>query len=229
VDGVLDAMRGETRPYAIGVMATPATISSGVYQRTLRASLAARGTSVPVEIAARGGIGLAEAVENSEPGMGECARTNIVALVEDYRARGGKAPIRAVVLGCTHYPFVLGEFRAALAELRKRPECASLLAEDVVFVDPAVNTAIACYRSLRKRGLLATRGAADGRCRVEAFISVGKAGPLSDAVKYGRETGSCDIGTRIVPMTADNMPPGSSALIKAMMPASAAAIKALNN
>ena len=229
VDGVLDAMRGETRPYAIGVMATPATISSGVYQRTLRASLAARGTSVPVEIAARGGIGLAEAVENSEPGMGECARTNIVALVEDYRARGGKAPIRAVVLGCTHSPFVLGEFRAALAELRKRPECASLLAEDVVFVDPAVNTAIACYRSLRKRGLLATRGAADGRCRVEAFISVGKAGPLSDAVKYGRETGSCDIGTRIVPMTSDNMPPGSSALIKAMMPASAAAIKALNN
>jgi GMP synthase (glutamine-hydrolysing) A subunit len=224
VEGALDAMRGETRPYAIGVMATPATISSGVYERTLRAGLAARGTSVPVEIANRGGIGLAEAVENSEPGMGECARTNFVALVEDYRARGGKAPIRAIILGCTHYPFVLDEFRAALADLRKRPECAALIADDVVFVDPAVNTAVACYKSLRERGLLATRRAADGRRRVEAFISVGKSGPLPDSVKYGREVGSHDIGTKIVPMTADNMPSGAPEMIRAMMPASAAAV-----
>ena len=224
VEGALDAMRGETRPYAIGVMATPATISSGVYERTLRAGLAARGTSVPVEIANRGGIGLAEAVENSEPGMRECARTNFVALVEDYRARGGKAPIKAIILGCTHYPFVLDEFRVALADLRKRPECAALIADDVVFVDPAVNTAVACYKSLRERGLLATRSATDGRRRVEAFISVGKSGPLPDAVKYGREVGSHDIGTKIVPMVAGNMPPGAPEMIRAMMPASAAAV-----
>ena len=224
VAGALDAMRGETGPYAIGVMATPATISSGVYERTLRGSLAARGSSVPVDVATRGGIGLAEAVENNEPGMKECARTNIVALVEDYRARGGKHPIKAIILGCTHYPFVVGEFRAALADLRKCPERAALVAENVVFVDPAENTAVMCYRALRERGLLASRAAADGKRRVEAFISVGKSGPLTDAVKYGRDVGSRDIGTRIVPMTAGDMPSGSSAMIKAMMPTSAAAI-----
>ena len=34
-------------------------------------------------------------------------RIAISAMVESYRSRGGKAPIRAVILGCTHYPFVL--------------------------------------------------------------------------------------------------------------------------
>ena len=221
--GALEAAKGFAGPYAIGVMATPATIASGVYERALRAGLAERGVSVPVEIACRGGIGLAEAVENSDPGMRECARTNIVALVEEYRDRGGKAPIRAIVLGCTHYPFVVDVFRDALVETRRRPECAALIAEDVVFVDPAVNTAMECWRSLRRRGLLAARGARRGR-RVEAFISVGANGPLSDAVKYGRDTGCADIGTRIEPMTASNMPRGGVELLRAMMPASAAAV-----
>ena len=222
--GALDAAKGFAGPYAIGVMATPATIASGVYERALRAEIAGRGVSVPVEIACRGGIGLAEAVENCDPGMRECARTNIVALVEEYRGRGGKAPIRAIVLGCTHYPFVVDVFRDALVEMRKRPECAAIIAEDVVFVDPAVNTAMECWRSLRRRGLLAEKGWAKRGRRVEAFISVGVGGPLPDAVKYGRDTGCADIGTRIEPMTAANIPKGGVELLRAMMPASAAAV-----
>ena len=222
--GALDAAKGFAGPYAIGVMATPATIASGVYERALRAEIAGRGVSVPVEIACRGGIGLAEAVENCDPGMRECARTNIVALVEEYRGRGSKAPIRAIVLGCTHYPFVVDVFRDALVEMRKRPECAAIIAEDVVFVDPAVNTAMECWRSLRRRGLLAEKGWAKRGRRVEAFISVGVGGPLPDAVKYGRDTGCADIGTRIEPMTAANIPKGGVELLRAMMPASVAAV-----
>ena len=221
--GALDAAKGFAGPYAIGVMATPATIASGVYERALRAGLAERGAA-SVEIACRGGYGLAEAVENADPGMRECARTNIVALVEEYGARGGKAPIRVIVLGCTHYPFVVDVFRDALSEMRKRPEFAALIAQDVVFVDPAVNTAMECWRSLRRRGLLAAKGGASRGRHVEAFISVGANGPLSDAVKYGRETGCADIGTRIEPMTAYNMPKGGAELLRAMMPASAAAV-----
>ena len=88
-----------------------------------------------------------------------------------------------------------------------------------MFVDPAVNTAIACYRTLRERGLLAARG--EARPKVSAFLSVGRNGPLPDAVKYGRELGEYESATRIVPMTAENMPPGSSALVHTMMPLSA--------
>jgi len=203
VEAALDAMADEKTPYAIAVMATPATISSGVYERTIRAELKARNCTVPVEVANRGGIGLAEAVENREPGMEDCARTNLVALVEGYRARGGKAPIRALILGCTHYPFVLDVFRSTLDALRKRPEYAGLLAEDLRFVDPAVYTAEACCRALRREKLLRPANAPRAPKRVQAFISVGKDGPLSDAVKYGRDCGCHDLGTRIVPLTAD--------------------------
>ena len=216
VEGAIEAISGVRGPCAVGVMATPATISSGVYQRTLRGALA---PSAEVEIASRGGIGLAEAVESGDAGMRECARTNIVALVEEYRASGGKSPIKAIILGCTHYPFVVDVFRDTLAKMREDRDYAALIAEDVVFVDPAVNTAIACYRTLRERGLLAPRD--EARPKVSAFLSVGRNGPLSDAVKYGRELGEYESATRIVPMTAENMPPGSSALVRTMMPLSA--------
>ena len=222
--GALAATGNAARPFAIAVLATPATIASGVYERALRSGLAARGGSADVEIACRGGYGLAEAVEHGDPGMRECARTNIVALVEEYRMRGGKSPIKAVILGCTHYPFVVDVFGAAMAEMRKHPEYAALIDADVVFVDPAEYTAMECWRSLRRRGLLAEKGEAQRGRRVEAFISVGADGPLSDAVKYGRDTGSADIGTRIEPMSAANMPKGGADILRAMMPVSAAAV-----
>ena len=203
VEATLDAMIGEEKPYAIAVMATPATISSGVYERTIRAALKGRGVEVPVEIANRGGVGLAEAVENREPGMEECARTNLVALVEGYRARGGKAPIKAMILGCTHYPFVIDVFKKTIAALKTHPEYANLLADDLKFIDPAVYTAIACYLSLSGDGLLRPADAPRAAKRVQAFFSVGKDGPLSDAVKYGRDCGLADIGTKVVPLTKD--------------------------
>ena len=201
-EAALDALGDETAPYAIGVMATPATISSGVYERTLRAGLRTRGVATAVEIANRGGIGLADAVENAEPGRDLCARTNIVALVEEYRARGGKAPLKAIILGCTHYPYVLDVFQKALAELRGRPEYAPLIAADLKFIDPAVNTAVQCYRSLRAAGLLkpSATGRPAGTKRVSVFVSVGKNGDLADSVKYGRDCGCRDLGTRIVPL-----------------------------
>ena len=213
----LDAKKGMA-PFAVGVIATPGTIASGVYERTLRAALAARDIT-GYEIVNRGGVGLAEAVENDEPGMKDCARTNFVALVEAHRARGGKAPIRAVILGCTHYPFVLSVFREALATLRTDPKYRDLLADDLVFVDPAVYTAIQCFRALKEDGLL-NRKAAEAP-RVKSFISVGRHGPLSHAIKYGRAVGQKDIGTVIVPMTEKTMSPEAVGRLRALLPASA--------
>ena len=207
VEATLDALKGESAPYAIGVMATPGTISSGVYERTIRAALKRRGVATPVEVQNRGGIGLAEAVENREPGMEMCARTNVIALVEGYRARGGRAPLKALILGCTHYPFVLDVFKATLAELKAKPEYAGLIADDLAFVDPAVYTALACYESLKQDGLLKPADAARSGARVRSFMSVGKNGPLPDSVKYGRACGCGDLGTKIVPMTRETLAP----------------------
>ena len=197
----LDVKKG-IAPFAVGVIATPGTIASGVYERTLRSALAERNVDC-CEIVNRGGVGLAEAVENDEPGVKDCARTNFVAMVESYRSRGGKAPIRAVILGCTHYPFVLSVFKETLADLRKDSRYSALLSDELVFVDPAVYTAVQCYRSLRKDGILNQKG--PERSRVRSFMSVGRNGPLSMDVKYGRPLGLKDIGTEIVPMTRKTM------------------------
>ena len=212
------AVRKGMPPFAVGVMATPGTIASGVYERTLRAALDARGVA-GYEIVNRGGIGLAEAVENDEPGMKDCARTNFVAMVESYRARGGKAPIRAVILGCTHYPFVLSTFKAALADLRADDRYRSLLVDDLLFVDPAVYTAVQCFRALKADGLL-NRGKV-ANPRVKPFISVGRNGPLSHAEKYGRSVGQADIGTVIVPMTRKTMSEEAIKRLNALLPVSA--------
>ena len=213
----LDVKKGMA-PFAVGVIATPGTIASGVYDRTLRAELNARGIT-GYEIENRGGIGLAEAVENDEPGMKDCARTNFVALVEGYRARGGKVPMRAVILGCTHYPFVLSVFKETLQTLRADPKYRGLIADDLVFVDPAVYTAIQCFRSLKKDGILNSKGASSPR--VKAFMSVGRYGPLSHAVKYGRSVGQQDIGTVIVPMTDKTMSADAVKRLRALLPESA--------
>ena len=204
VEATLDALKWIRMPYAIAVMATPGTISSGVYERTIRAKLKERLVDVSVEVVSRGGIGLAEAVESRDVGMRECARTNLVAMVEAYRVRGGKAPIRAMILGCTHYPYVLDTFDRTLQILRRDPKYAPLIAEDLKFIDPAHYTAIACYKALRRNQLLSQDGPTrKGERRVNAFISVGKDGPLTDAVKYGRTYGKGDSGTKIVPLTKD--------------------------
>ena len=174
---------------------------------------------VRVGVAGRGGIGLAEAVENREPGMNACARTNLLALVEGVRAHGNGTPIRALILGCTHYPYVLDAFKWTLGELRKDLKYAPLLADDIVFVDPAVYTAVACYRSLAKSRLLRPSGAQRATKRVQAFISVGRNGPLPDLVKYGRDCGCRDLGTKIVPLTRDAISSGVAAGIGKTCPA----------
>ena len=219
VEATMDALnvRKGMAPFAVGVIATPGTISSGVYERTLRASLKERDVDC-CEIVNRGGIGLAEAVENDEPGMKDCARTNFVAMVESYRSRGGKSPIRAVILGCTHYPFVLSVFRETLDGLRRDLKYASLLADDLVFVDPAVYTAVQCYRSLRSDGMLNAKGTAVPR--VKSFMSVGRDGPLPMDVKYGRNVGQKDIGTKIVPMDAKTMSADAVKRLAELLPVS---------
>ena len=220
VEATLDALKWTRTPYAIAVMATPGTISSGVYERTIRAKLKERRIDVPVEVVNRGGFGLAEAVESRDIGMRECARTNLVAMVEDYRARGGKAPIRAMILGCTHYPYVLDTFDRTFRLLKADPKYASLIANDLRFIDPAHYTAIACYRALRRNQLLSRDGPTrKGERRVNAFISVGKDGPLTDAEKYGRTYGKGDPGTKIVPLTRDAISSGVAAGIGKTCPA----------
>jgi hypothetical protein len=56
---------------------------------------------------------------------------------------------------------------------------------------------------LKKDGLI--NNGDDKIRKVDAFISIGRNGPLSMEEKYGRPLGLEDIGTKIVPMTDKTM------------------------
>ena len=194
-----------SRPFALGVMATPGTIASGAYARTIRRELKARGVTAEVPILDQGCAGLADAVEAGSPAADAIAASNLVELVARHRATGSAIPIRAIILGCTHYPFVLGTLNRTLAELRAK---GAPIGDDFQFVDPAVYTAAECQRLLRETGRLST---AQAPAPSMAFLSVANPelppdrltpdGQLTRAFKYGRETGRAEITTKPVPFT----------------------------
>ena len=195
----------DSPPFAVGVMATPGTIASGAYERTIRAELKARGVMADVPVISQGCAGLADAVETGSPAANAIAGSNLVALVAQHRASSAMVPIKAVILGCTHYPFVLDALNRTVAELRTK---GAPLADDFRFVDPAFYTAAECHRLLREEGLLSTVAQ---REKSMAFLSVANPelsaecltadGQLVRAFKYGRSIGSDAITTKPVPFT----------------------------
>jgi len=290
VKATYDILSDRKRPLSIGVMATPGTISSGAYERTLMAQAAERGLDA-VTVINQPGYGFAEAVDNEPeyvdasltaprrsyrgPELGEgdadinpslmgaynfdasglleddgefqlnsaanYARFNFVSLVERYRISGASAPLDAVILGCTHYPFLLETLHQMVKELREYHvgdvyPYRALLPEELIFVDPAQYLAMECYSTLLRDGLL-KRGR---NCHkksprtVRGFISVpysgldpellGPGGGLKYEFKYGRDVEMEDIGTRVVPFSRSNIDAGNRARIERLLPACSAEI-----
>lgn len=284
---ILDIKSGD-EPLAIGVLATPGTIASGAYERTLREELAARGIGSCVDIVSQSGYGFAEAVDSEPdfvnplalavrstyrgPKIGEednCiklnllkaynfdfsanrmltrrgangryaelqlndaanyARFNLVSLVERHRASGSTAPIKAIIMGCTHYPFLLETMQQTIQELRTYKSegtfpYRNLLAEEIVFVDPAVYTAVECYSTLRADNNLAHRITPQ---RAECYISVPSEaledefltedGHLTYEFKYGRQAGTEDITTKQVPFSVSNIDTNNMERIRKLLP-----------
>jgi len=304
VIGVIDAgvkatfdeldVQPDTAPFAIGVLATPGTISSGVYERTLRAEMEHRGITTTIDIVNEGGDGFAEAVDSDpdyvnpllfapsnnylgpvlgegpddihpallraynfdysdnqilarrEPGgayasiqlnsAANYARYNIVTLLERHRQSGKSTPIRAIILGCTHYPFYLETLKEMLEYLREYREDGrypyrDLIADEVTFIDPAVYTAIECYQTLRNDGNLAFRITPT---QVESYISIPSSlledncltpeGYLTHDFKYGRQPGTEELTTKQVPFALDNIDQNNLQRIQELLPYSYALI-----
>ena len=275
-------------PFAIGVLATPGTIASGAYERTLREEIARRGITTPIDIVNQSGYGFAEAVDSDPdyvnpllfaprstyrgPALGEAdgsikqellkaynfdfsdnkmlarrspdggyaslqlnsaenyARFNMVSLLERHRQSGSGTPIRAIILGCTHYPFHLETLNETLAELKDYREDGrypyrDLIADEITFIDPAVYTAIECYNTLRQDGNLAYR---ISPTKVEAYISVPSnlledtcltpEGMLTHDYKYGRKPGTEDQTTKQVPFSLKNIDSNNLQRIEERLP-----------
>lgn len=166
------------------------------------------------------------------------ARFHLVSLVDKLKNSGSRAKLRSVILGCTHYPFLLDTLSAVIEELRNyRDESGVLVYGDLIasnfeFIDPAVYTALECYTALRESNELALNPL-DGK--LDAYISVPVFGLPSDCLdadgnlaysfKYGRDYGTNDITTLFVPFSRRYIDDVTLNRIETMLPASYSMIK----
>ena len=124
----------KTRNGRIGVLATEGTVRSGAYTRNLTAL---DNSLQVIEVPCPAFVPLVEAESLDEAAALEAARQYLL-------------PIRAweadtVILGCTHYPFLLPQLRLAA--------CDALFADR--FIDPAEQAACELAKALGNAGLLA--------------------------------------------------------------------------
>jgi glutamate racemase len=172
-------------------MATPGTIASGAYEREILKEAARRGIKGKIKVFSQGCAGLADAVESGDYKAGEIAASNYKALMEKYSSDKSAGPMKAVILGCTHYPFVLTSLKREAGEM--------------IFVDPALATAEQCYRNLISKDNISKGGEMALTCYVSVPAKnldnkyLDNKGNLTRECKYGRDLEDSTVWTQIVP------------------------------
>jgi len=145
-------------------------------------------------------------------------RYHIVTLLENIRKSNTTNKLKSIILGCTHYPYLVDEIHTVLKELyhyktkNGRYLYREYMAKNIQLVDPAVNTAKELYDYLNKKSLFNPSGTIKNS---EFYISVANkenANNIIDAegrfpydYKYGRNVGEIQEYVKIVPFSRDNI------------------------
>ncbi len=151
IEGGAKAVEAVHQHGVIGVCATAATVTSGAYPAAIRALVPA---AEVVQVACPAFVPLVEAGRLSTPDAAAAVCEALEAL-----------PLRdldALVLGCTHYPFLA-------PQIRMRTE------ETCHLVDPAVETAKAVAWLLRRKKLLSAGPARHRICATGSLDSLERA------------------------------------------------------
>jgi glutamate racemase len=152
VVGVIDpgvrALLAATRNRRVGVIATVGTVASGAYQRAVAATRAA------VQLQCAACPGFVEFVER-----GETDSEDVHVLAERLLAPVRGAGVDALLLGCTHYPFLAHTI-------------GDVMGRDVVLVSSADETAFEVRSIMADTGLVRRSGRGTGKGR-HTFISSG--------------------------------------------------------
>lgn len=145
-------------------------------------------------------------------------RYHLVSLMEKIRKAKVQQPLKSIILGCTHYPYLTKEIDLVLSELynyrdkdgnyRYRP----FMAEDIQLIDPAVNTALELFQHLKKEKLFNKKGDISNS---EFYISVpnkdnpniklNEKGDFPYEYKYGRSEGKIQEYVKVVPFSRNSI------------------------
>lgn len=153
-------------------------------------------------------------------------RYHIVSMMEKISQDPNAKPLKAIVLGCTHYPYVTEQISATLNELRSKGY-QKFIADSVYLIDPAVNTAKELYARLYDQQNF---NSTETEKTNEFFISVpnvlngevklDQEGAFTYEYKYGRSTGVVQEYVKVVPFSTGNIPEGTLSRLKQTVPGS---------
>lgn len=145
-------------------------------------------------------------------------RYHLVSLMEQIRKRAGAKPLKALLLGCTHYPYLAKQIHQVLDELYNyqregkyiyRP----FMDKSISLIDPAENVSHELHAFLKEHRLFNPSGNMRGST---FFISVPNPdnpavktddqGRFTYSYKYGRNAGEIQEYVKMVPFSNANIP-----------------------
>ena len=149
--------------------------------------------------------------------MNNYVRYHVVSLLETIRRTEGAPKLKAIILGCTHFPYSERELQAKLRELYDYQEDGEYvyrpyMAEEIVLVDPAINTAKELFEHLDRGSLLnqsdmkhsefyiSVPNTSNGNIQLEA------PGVFSYDYKYSRNAGELQEYVKRAPFSRETIP-----------------------
>lgn len=155
-------------------------------------------------------------------------RYHVVSLAEQLKEKPDSPPLKLIILGCTHYPYVSNIIRNVLDELKRTERYGNLLADSVYLIDPALNTAQELYKYLSDQQLFndntRTR-LSESRFSLSVpnvlcpYVETGNDGSFTYAYQYKkRSIGELKDYTLIVPFSGDLISDEQIRLIQFRLP-----------
>lgn len=167
-------------------------------------------------------------------------RYHLVSLLEQLRKTTNAQPLKALVLGCTHYPYLINAIRTILDELydyqqRGKYVYRHLMQPEIRIIDPAENVAAELHGYLVEASRFNPRGSIDSS---EFYIAVPNMhnkevktdaqGRFTYGYKYGRNAGEIQEYVKVVPFSKANIPEETIARMDEMIPETFRLIRAFN-
>ncbi|WP_379019014.1 glutamate racemase [Parapedobacter deserti] len=168
-------------------------------------------------------------------------RYHLVSLLERMRKQKDAQPMKALLLGCTHYPYLTREIRQVLGELYDFQRDGAhvyrhLLHKDIHIIDPAENVAQELHMYLADNAMFNPSG---NMADSEFFISVpnmhnpnvktDQQGRFTYEYKYGRTAGEIQEYVKVVPFDEANISGETVERMQAAIPETFRLIKALRS
>ncbi|MGF1638430.1 MAG: glutamate racemase [Cyclobacteriaceae bacterium] len=164
-------------------------------------------------------------------------RYHLVSLLEQMRKAENAEPLKALILGCTHYPYLTQEIRKILNELYDFKDGDAfryrhLMHEKIEIIDPAVNVARELFYYLKEKNMFNATG---DMAESQFFISVPNVGNPNAKLdadgrftyeyKYQRVPGEIQEYVKVVPFSHQNIPVETISRLAGTIPATYSLIR----